>query len=160
MPLTLDYLPQVAHHAVFSASSEESLQIRGNRFDATTVHLGELAFGAMRYPLRQRLTGQYNPASGELIIEGFGSGFTGRGDTLNEAVDDFRLTVHQRFQELMNRRPFEMDAQDAADWATLGRMIDETAFRNSLPIQMRQFGEVQFMKRSRPVCDPLGQRRG
>jgi len=150
MALTMDYHPIAAYHAEFSAGVDDRLSVHGNRFDATVVALSELTIGHIRYPLRRRLEGQYFPITEELIVEGFGTSFTGHGNSLAEAVDDFRLTVHQRFQELMYRRSFELTGQDAEDWTLLCCMIDETSFRNALPVQMRQFGEVQFCKRSRP----------
>lgn len=152
MPLTIDYHPTAAYHAELSAGREEKLLVRGSQFDASVVELDELTIGQIRYPLRRRLNGQYFPLTGELIVEEFGGSFVGHGTDLDDALEDFRLTVHQRFQQLMYRRPFELTGQDEMDWALLCRMIDETSFRNALPVQMRQFGEVQFCQRSRPYA--------
>jgi len=89
MALTMDYHPITAYHAEFSAGVEDRLLVRGNRFDATVVELNELTIGHISYPLRRRLEGQYFPISEELIVEGFGTSFTGHGKSLAEAVDIF-----------------------------------------------------------------------
>lgn len=150
MALTMDYQPQVAYQAAFSINEEDLMKIRGSHFDATTVHLDELAIGRTRYPVRRKLEGYFFPASGELIVDGFGASFRGKGDNQQDAIDDFRMKVHRRFQDLMYRRTFEMDPQDQQDWRTLCQMIDETSFRNSLPIQMQQFGTIEYQRRSWP----------
>jgi hypothetical protein len=150
MPLALECQPMIEAHASFDIHRDEQLLSTGSRYDANTVDINELHVGHIVYPIRASLKGQYFQRAGELYVEGFGNAFIGKGGTQGEALDDFRLQVHSRFQELLYKRPFEMTSQEKKYWKLLCSLIDETRYRNLTPIQTRQFGEVLYQQTSRP----------
>jgi len=150
MPLALECQPMIEAHASFDTYQNSRQLLAGSRYDANTVDISELRVGPTAYPIRTSLKGQYFQRTGELYIDGFGNSFIGKAGTQSEALDDFRLQVHSRFQELLHKRPFEMTEEDQKDWKLLCSLIDETRYRNLTPIRIRQFGEVLYQHTSRP----------
>jgi hypothetical protein len=104
--------------------------------------IDEIRVGCVCYPLRQSLQATFLPGQGEYLVAGFSPTFVGRGDTEAQASLDWRNAVHAAFQELLHKRPFETDEQDRQVWRVLTDQIDVAAYRNRVPISIRQFGLV------------------
>lgn len=103
--------------------------------------------GTTEYQLRQSTTGRVYPARAgtfEFVVDALAPYVVGRADTPKAAIEDWRNHVHALFQQLLAKRPFEMDADDRARWRALEAMIDSAQFRRSTPIRMRQLGRVEY----------------
>jgi hypothetical protein len=143
MPIIAD-MQQVAYVEQFSIGLGMRQLSRESVFDTGRVELTELRVGSIVYPLRHELTGRYVRALEELFVQGVSPVFVGKGASEREAIDDFSLQVHADFQELLYKRPFEMDADEVSRCRTLNEIIDVTVYRNLTPVVVRQFGEVRF----------------
>ncbi|MCY2991333.1 MAG: hypothetical protein NTY19_26190 [Planctomycetota bacterium] len=135
--------------AVISAHSFLTDQARASRFqdylDADVIRsmIDEIRVSCgVCYPLRQSLQATFLPGQGEYLVAGFSPTFIGHGDTEAQSSLDWRTAVHATVQELLHKRPFEMDEQDRQVWRILTDQIDVTAYRNRMPISIRQFGHV------------------
>jgi len=109
--------------------------------DAIRSDLSELCVAGVTYPLRRSCRASYIPVAGEFVVEEFSS-FVGQGDTLEEAREDWLRSVHASFQELLQKRPFEMSPEDKRVWSILSSNIDVAVYRNQTPIQVCQFGRI------------------
>lgn len=150
MPLVADQ-PQIVHHAQFSTRQEELLQVRGGIYDAGSVEISELAVGNTVYPLRSKLNGSYYRSEKQLHVSPLSPTFIGEGDSAREAISDLNRKVHVAFQELIYKRPFEMNTEDRKAWKLIGDVIDVTLYRNRTPILVRQFGVILYQQRSYPT---------
>jgi hypothetical protein len=101
------------------------------------IHVADLV-----YPLRRPCDACFIPVVGEFLVEGFSPIFVGHGATPEAAREDWLLSVHAAFQELLHKRPFEMTEEDRRAWSVLSSRIDVTVFRNQTPVQVRQFGVI------------------
>jgi len=110
--------------------------------DVIRSTIDEIRVGFVSYPLRRSLQATYIPGQGDFLVDGFSPAFIGHGETQGEAHLDWTNAVHAAFQELLHKRPFEMTDQDRRKWNVLSEQIDVTAYRNRMPISIRQFGRV------------------
>ena len=115
--------------------------------DAIRSTLNDIRVASVTYPLRRPCTASFIPGIGEFLVDGFSPAFVGRGTTPEDAREDWQLEVHASFQELLNKRSFEMSSEDARLWSVLSSQIDVTVFRNTTPIAVRQFGHVTQLGR-------------
>jgi len=143
MPIIAD-IQQVPYVERFSIQKMENPLLLGSEFDTSRVELPELQVGSIKYPLRGKLSGRYIRALGELFVDGVSPVFVGKGSSEQEAIDDFSLRVHADFQDLLYKRPFEMDTDELSKWQKINEIIDVTVYRNITPVVVRQFGVVQF----------------
>jgi hypothetical protein len=74
----------------------------------------------------------------------------GRGNSAEEARDDFCLKFHSLFQDLTYKRPFEMTATDSPVWKKIRSVGDVTDYRNRMPLVAEQYGVVSYGQTSRP----------
>ena len=78
----------------------------------------------------------------EFWADRFSPRFIGRGNHANEAYRDWRDQVHEVFQDLYGKRPFEMTEEESRDWCLLEDLIDVVDYRNETPIVIHQIGLV------------------
>jgi hypothetical protein len=55
--------------------------------------------------------------------------------------------VHEGFQDLYGKRPFEMTREEAQRWDILETMIDVVSYQNETPVVVRQLGQVTQVHR-------------
>ena len=110
--------------------------------DVVRSTLNDLRVAGVVYPLRGPCTADFIPGVGEFLVEGFSPSFVGRGETPEEARENWLLAVHAGFQELLHKRPFEMTKEDSHRWSVLSKHIDVAVYRNDNPIQVRQYGRI------------------
>lgn len=115
----------------------DALGSNANKSILTEIRLGDTV-----YPLRFQCESLYIPGKGEFLVEGFSPMFVGRGESEVEAKQNWQLAVHAKFQELLNKRPFEMSPADHGTWDVLSSRIDVAVYRNQTPIRVRQFGQI------------------
>jgi len=131
--------------SVMSFLSDETRAMRFVDFgdsDVIRSIFDEIRVGHVTYPLRRSLQATFIPGRGDHLVDGFSPTFVGHGETQAEASQDWRIAVHAAFQELLHKRPFEMTDQDRREWNVLSEQIDVTAYRNRMPVSIRQFGRV------------------
>lgn len=113
-------------------------------------YLNSIKMGDAEYRLRQQpMLGHVDPAMDggyEFIVDAFAPHAVGRGKTDDEAVEDWKRTVHAEFQRMFSMRPFEMDVADQARWRAMEAMIDIAEYRRTTPIRMRQIGRVEYLR--------------
>lgn len=109
------------------------------------VPVSAILVGEANYRLRQPVRGHFLRVDGiacEFWVDGFSPCFVGRGVKTREAYLDWRDQVHETFQELYGKRPFEMTSEERERWHVLEHMIDVVSYRNETPIVVRQIGQV------------------
>ena len=149
MPLAV--APEVAY--VSPASNQMAWgQSRGKlgayAFISSDIHRStfeELTFGRENYPLWRPVAGRLlpDPQANRYVFQLNGlSNVSGAGDTPQEAIDAFLEQFHIRFQELVFKRPFEMDGSEKNAWDEIRRLVDVELYRSRIPVLVRQFGEI------------------
>jgi hypothetical protein len=146
------YSPDLAPHFpgfayVVSAAADTSPARRSAAgfIPGGTIPLSQIQIGEAIYHLRSPVQGEFVPDRGgtwEFWAEGFSPMFVGRGPQTDSAFQDWRDQVHECFQELYRKRPFEMMADERARWKVLEDLIDVAAYQNETPILVRQIGQV------------------
>ena len=119
-------------------------------FPGGVIPLSEIRIGETCYRLRESLRGEFLSADDftcEFWVDGFRPEFIGRGERAHDAYRDWRDQVHEAFQELYGKRPFEMNEEDQKRWQVLESFIDVVGYRNETPVVVRQVGQVT---RTRP----------
>jgi hypothetical protein len=114
-------------------------------FPGGTIPLSEIRIGETCYRLREPLRGEFLTAddfSCEFWVDEFSPSFIGKGLRARDAYRDWQDKVHEVFQDLYGKRPFEMDTKDLENWQILENTIDIVGYRNEAPILIRQIGKV------------------
>jgi hypothetical protein len=112
----------------------------GSIIPLTSIRVGETC-----YRLRETLQGEFLPVGDgtcEFWVERLSPQFVGRGARADEAYRDWRDRVHESFQDLYGKRPFEMTAEEVECWDILVSMLDVVAYRNEAPLLVRQVGRI------------------
>lgn len=108
--------------------------------DATQMTIDQVEVGTTSYPLRQSLNATF--VGGQLVAESLGPVFVGYGESREAALQDLILKIHASFQELIAKRPFEMNGDEQHRWDVLRELIDVTVYKNTTAVVERQFGKV------------------
>lgn len=144
-------LPTAAAYMVSAEAGIDPMFHRASGFvPCGQIPVSEIEVGEARYRLRRPLQGDFvitGDGSCEFWVEGFGFWFVGHGPLADDAYNDWREQVHETFQVLHGKRPFEMDQQEAARWETLQNVIDVIGYQNETPIRVRQLGQVRSFHR-------------
>lgn len=132
----------------FFNDAGKSLPLNYRNSDATQMEINRIQVGRTVYPLRRSLTATFVPGlhRGQLVVDSMSPAFVGYGESGEDALQDWALQVHAAFQDLIAKRPFEMNADDRRRWNLLRDMIDVTVFRNTTPVVVRQFGRVTQLR--------------
>ena len=69
----------------------------------------------------------------------------------HESYLDWRDRVHEAFQDLYRKRPFEMTEREQEQWRALQDAIDVVGYRNETPIVVRQIGKVSRARLPRQI---------
>ena len=77
--------------------------------------------------------------------------YHGKGDTISEAEQNWKESIHLDFQRLYRRRPFEMDESERERWRLLLNIIDVLHYRQTTPLSLREVGRVSYEKLSYPT---------
>jgi len=112
----------------------------GGTIPVSEIHVGEAA-----YRLRRPVRGYFlrkGDGTCEFWADGFSPTFVGSGQRADDAYRDWRDRVHETFQDLYGKRPFEMSEDDGRRWSVLDEMIDVVGYRNETPVVVRQIGRV------------------
>ena len=119
-------------------------------FPGGVIPLSDIQIGETCYRLRELLNGEFLSAEDftcEFWVDGFSPQFVGKGTRAHDAYRDWRDQVHEAFQDLYRKRPFEMSEEDTERWQVLENSIDVVGYRNETPVVIRQVGQVT---RTRP----------
>ena len=113
--------------------------------DVFQTRLEEVEFGQERYPLWRPTIGRLLPEPNanryRFQLQGLLS-VSGEGNSPQDAIASFRETFHTHFQELIAKRPFEMDEHERGSWDEIRRLVNVELYRSRQPVLLRQFGEV------------------
>jgi len=139
----------VADFAV--GNSAKSLN-RPQTIDFRTSVISQVVVGGVSYPLRRAFVGRYYRYLEQLVVDGISPLIIGRGGSENAAKEDFCLRLHSAIQDLLGKRPFELTDREKQLFATIDRFVDVTVFRNTQPIQVRQFGKIS---KARPYPEEI-----
>lgn len=110
-----------------------------------TIPLSQIQIGETTYRLRQPVQGEFvsnRGASWEFWVERFSPAFMGQGPSAEAAYEDWRDQVHESFQDLYRKRPFEMTKEERWKWGVLEDLIDVVSYQNEAPVLVRQFGQI------------------
>jgi len=61
-----------------------------------------------------------------------------------DAIENFKLQVHVRFQQLYSKRPFEMTEDEYNEWIKLANTIDLLHYKTTNPIVTREVGCIPY----------------
>ena len=106
------------------------------------VDLDRLEVGETTYRLQKVLRGRFDSEEGELLFDDLGRAFAGRGTTVSDALSDFRLKIHEKFQKLYRMEPFEMSGDEEREWSTLQECLDVALYFDNTPIEFRRIGRL------------------
>jgi hypothetical protein len=67
-----------------------------------------------------------------------------------DAIENFKLKIHIRFQQLYSKRPFEMTEDEYNEWIKLANTIDLLHYKTTNPIETREVGCISYWKVSYP----------
>jgi hypothetical protein len=70
--------------------------------------------------------------------------------TREDAIENFKLQIHIRFQQLYSKRPFEMTEDEYIEWIKLANTIDLLHYKTTNPIETREVGCISYWKVSYP----------
>ena len=76
--------------------------------------------------------------------------YTGKGKTVEDALEDLKINIHVDFQRLLRMRPFEMSDEEKTKWSNLASIVDLLEYKMTTPMVVREIGQVSFGKISRP----------
>jgi hypothetical protein len=109
------------------------------------------AGGTGQYPLRRGLLGEFYPADQglEFVVDEL-PGVVGHGLSHEDTLQDWRDQVHVSVQQLLDKRPFELDANERERLSRIESVIDLAAYQRTTPLSVRQIGWVLFLRSSRP----------
>jgi hypothetical protein len=109
------------------------------------IPLSEIRIGETCYRLRESVWGEFLPTDDgtcEFWVDRFSPQFVGNGLRAHDAYRDWRDKIHEAFQDLYGKRPFEMNADDLERWQVIEEIVDVVGYRNETPVVVRQVGEV------------------
>ena len=155
MPLSVSDLTNtstIVAVADFTVGNNAKSLNRPQTIDFRTAVIPQVEVGGVSYPLRKPFKGRYYRYLEQLIVEGISPLMVGRGASENVAKEDFCIQIHSAIQDLLGKRPFELTNQDKQLFATIDRFVDVTVFRNTHPIQVRQFGRIS---KARPYPEEI-----
>lgn len=112
-----------------------------------TYPMRSFRVGTAEYRLRRAVDGwMYRAGCGafNFMVEALGSFVVGQANDPEGAREDWQNQVHASFQQLLAKRPFEMNDDDRALWRALEDIIDSAEYRRSTPVRMRQLGRVKY----------------
>jgi hypothetical protein len=101
----------------------------------------ELSVGQARYPFRSPLREHYS--TNTYWVEGFWPLMVGRGDSIEEAKEDFECQVHSRFQELASKPDFDRTEQEDRVWSVLSMLIDLSRYDQQRFVTSTEMGQVE-----------------
>lgn len=126
----------------------------GDLFDVLRREIKAFPVGRACYQLRTPLLATFYPRidgeTGRLSVTPSWLPIVGCGITLEEALQDWMGQFHVRFQTLLAKRPWEMDAKERGEWEGIEQMVDVPAYRRETPYIVRQIG---WLTRRRPIPD-------
>ena len=65
-------------------------------------------------------------------------------DSQTAAIEDFKIQIHVRFQQLYSKRPFEMTEDEHDDWIKLANTIDLLNYKTTAPLKVREIGCISY----------------
>ncbi len=141
---TVDYFRD-GHRIVYEErlggwQSVSSGILPGEVFPVSELHVGDAVY-RLRAPVRGHFQ-RIDDGSCRFWAEGFSPTFVGSAGRADQAYSDWRDRIHEAFQELYGKRPFEMTEEDRERWDVLDALIDVVAYRNETPVTVRQIGRV------------------
>lgn len=140
----IQYSAVVVNDRVTTVARDSWSTLRG--FDILRSRITEIEYGEERYPLWKTVSGRLLPEPAapkkyRFQLDGLWA-VAGEGDTPKAALESFRERFHIRFQELVAKRPFEMNEDEKSDWNQLRQVANVELYRHRLPVLLRQFGEI------------------
>ncbi|GIW79532.1 MAG: hypothetical protein KatS3mg105_1339 [Gemmatales bacterium] len=108
------------------------------------IPISDVIVGETIYHLRNPVQAVFlfKGACWEIWVQGFSPDFIGYGDSPEAAYEDWRDQVHESFQDLYRKRPFEMEDEERRRWKDLEDLIDVVAYQNETPVVFRQLGQI------------------
>ncbi len=122
-------------------------------FNSGTYPMKTIQVAGTVYKLRRPLQGRaYLSPRGEyeFVVDALAPHVAGKGASVSEAIDDWRMLVHASIQQMLAMRPFEMSIEDARRWRAFESVIDTSELRRTTPIRMRQLGRVEYLHTQYP----------
>lgn len=130
--------------SIKSGSSRKHVQ--GN----TTTQLlwDSIALDSLEYPLRKPLSGRFSfkQTGVQLWMDLLSPTFVGEGRTQLAAENDLKYKVHESFQLLYHKRPFQMVEYEQDLWGILCSTIDVYLYSSRRPIIAKEIGKVIWPK--------------
>jgi hypothetical protein len=150
MPILIDVNANYAQTCVMEVQENRHRRAQASgapdpSFDVLKQEFSRLQYGSAVYEFRHNVVGQWLP---RLVQGGYEfyldplPQIAGHGATMAEAQDEFLAIFHERVQELLSKRPFEMTKQEKSDYAAINSVIDIAFYQQHLPVRLRQRGKL------------------
>jgi hypothetical protein len=145
VPTHTAYLHRGTADVINEETREQRSWAMSGFFPGGSLPLSEVRIGETFYRLREPVRGEFLPCDDgtcEFWVDGFSPEFVGRGARADDAFRDWRDQVHEVFQDLYGKRPFEMSPEESQRWQVLEDTLDVVGYRNETPVVVREMGEV------------------
>jgi hypothetical protein len=111
--------------------------------------LREIKIGDTKYMLLSSIDTQvyFDPTEKKWECRNYSGkiNYIGISDTSREdAIENFKLQLHVRFQQLYSKRPFEMTEKEYDEWIKLANTIDLLHYKTTTPLETREIGCVSY----------------
>lgn len=114
--------------------------------DPTQQLVDSFRVGETFYRMLCPLPGVFEPPimgkSGRFIVSGLEPHFIGKGGSLDEAQEDWKLSIDLAVQQLLATQDFERSGQERSQWGLLSRYFDLNEIRYSRPLKIRDYGRL------------------
>lgn len=146
--ITFDYIPTAD-----KLHSREEINIKMN--SCNFYPLMEIRVGDTEYRLLSSIDTQvyFDPIDKKWECLNYSGklNYVGLSDISREdAVENFKLQIHIRFQQLYSKRPFEMTRDEYNEWIKLANTVDLLHYKTTTPLETREIGCVSYGMLSYP----------
>ena len=135
------------HYNIGESSSYSKEEINAYTSSSSYYPLREFHVGETCYKLLSPIDAFVNFDSENNQWECIANKFDHKGVSIENreaAIDDFKLKIHIRFQQLYAKRPFEMTEEEHVEWVRLANTIDLLHYRTTTPIKTCQIGCISY----------------
>lgn len=109
-----------------------------------TFKVMDIKIAQTTYQLRTILYPQFKSTGtdAQYTVNELNPCFVGRGKDYEEAELNWRFKVHNAFQHLFRKRPFQMTERERVEWTMLSKVIDVEQFEKDWIVNTRELGYV------------------
>lgn len=106
-----------------------------------SFRVGEMLYEGLR-PIHATFEPPVSGRQGRFIVAGLEEYFVGRGNTFDDAYEDWTLIIDFSIQQLLATQDFERTAEQNHQWHLLSQYFDLNEIRYSRPLRIRAYGRL------------------